>query len=505
MAVLINHLEDLNLQKLLDMYQHVSTIHFEPDMFEFFEDVLGKCKGGKYCKPLLNNIRHVGLNNDDINGNTSIKRRRNDITIQGTDEQEIDDLNPSGKDTSFRPLRRVATISGGTDYLVSNGKLATAEERITVSYLDKWHSFLLHPNVKQQQNVIIDDDEEEKKKEQDDEEEDEVKQSLDTVTSLGYFGIGNNSNKFVTDVSKFRLSRVVSTKMNLLNQYSESYDDDNEHLQNDIEIEELYYEYKTGMQIKYHTLTPYFGCMKQELIDNDKHTITQNIWDDTLAKGLLCLEMVSVQDMYIANEREDTRKYGVKIGEVIGIDNVIAILFYCNFDELQKEFSKTFWKMKQDDTESDMIETHCKNFYWLGRALYVAVTFYGTRMEANQVVWHGLSKKMLFDNFAVYFTCPTSTTTQKNVAQTFSGNGNGIVLKLKAKHKNNCPWMLDVSLFSDFTDECERLFFNETLIITDILIIINKRWVSFKKYINACLYFNKITTGNANNDTWNIK
>merc|ERR1712154_52744 len=33
----------------------------------------------------------------------------------------------------------------------------------------------------------------------------------------------------------------------------------------------------------------------------------------------------------------------------------------------------------------------------------------------------------------------------------------------------------------------------------------NKRWVSFKKYIGACLYFNKITTGNAVNNTWNIK
>ena len=112
---------------------------------------------------------------------------------------------------------------------------------------------------------------------------------------------------------------------------------------------------------------------------------------------------------------------------------------------------------------------------------------------------------MLFTDFATYFDCPTSTTTQKTVAQTFSGNGTGIILKLKSKYNQNCAFMLDVSLFSDFTDECERLFLNEHLIITDILTIIDNRWKSFHKEMGALLYFNKITTGNAADATWNIK
>ena len=168
---------------------------------------------------------------------------------------------------------------------------------------------------------------------------------------------------------------------------------------------------------------------------------------------------------------------------------MIAITFYTNFDILQNEFSKTFRRLSPLDSESDIIDRHCSNFYWLGRALFVAINFYGERMSKDDVVWHGLSSKMLFGDFAAYFDCPTSTTTQRNVAQTFSGNGSGIILKLKSKHTVNCAYMLNVSLFSDFTDECERLFLNETLIITDILSIQNQRWVSHKKYIEACLYF----------------
>ena len=111
-------------------------------------------------------------------------------------------------------------------------------------------------------------------------------------------------------------------------------------------------------------------------------------------------------------------------------------------------------------------------------------------MNKNSVVWHGLSSKMLFGRFATYFDCPTSTTTQKNVAQTFSGGGSGIILKLKSFYNQNCAFHLDVSLFSDFTDECERLFLNDLLIITDILTV-NKqkqKWVSFKKFMSALCF-----------------
>ena len=42
-------------------------------------------------------------------------------------------------------LKKQPTVSANISY----GKKITAEERITLSYLDKWHSFLFHPNVKE--------------------------------------------------------------------------------------------------------------------------------------------------------------------------------------------------------------------------------------------------------------------------------------------------------------------------------------------------------------------
>ena len=230
-----------------------------------------------------------------------------------------------------------------------------------MSYLDKWHSFLFHPNVKQKQHIIQENGD-------DDDEDEEEKKELDSdlVVNTNTM-LGNHSNKFVTDATKYGgLSKAVSTKLN--------FNSKGDNLEDDEEIEsETYYEYGFGEQIKYHEHDPHFLCMKDELIGNDIHTITEKVWDDTLTKALLCLEMESVIKNYKANDHSQQKQYGIKEGDLIGIDNVIAILFYCNFDHLQNKFSKTFRKIEVNDTEEDVIQRHCKNFYWLGRHIYIFI------------------------------------------------------------------------------------------------------------------------------------
>ena len=49
--------------------------------------------------------------------------------------------------------------------------------------------------------------------------------------------------------------------------------------------------------------------------------------------------------------------------------------------------------------------------------------------------------------------------------------------------------MLDVSPFSNYPAECERLFVKETLVIADIMMVVDDQWVNMKQYIEAFLYF----------------
>lgn len=55
--------------------------------------------------------------------------------------------------------------------------------------------------------------------------------------------------------------------------------------------------------------------------------------------------------------------------------------------------------------------------------------------------------------------------------------------------------MLDVSPFSNYPAECERLFVEETLIISDIMAMVDGEWMQFGLYIEALLYF-EVCSGN---------
>eukprot|EP01084_Bolivina_argentea_P160807 279990_1 len=434
-------------------------------MFELFHDEIGKCVEPENCLPLIRN-------NAWRNGQGS-KDNESEETKYIADEEDV-------KVERYRPLKSTErNIVGNINYLNKNGTQILGKDRVVLSHLDKWHSFLFHSVVTQKQMIH-----EEKKYEDTDEETDDEDIALDTNISFDY------SNRFVTDATEFER---LAAELNSLNTEKDN-------------LQEKYYEYQFGVQILYHTLQSHFVCMKHELLSNEIHTVLETVWDDTLSKALTYLQMQSVQDNYRANNVGHARsnKYGITMGELIGVDNIIAILFYCNFDTLQQQFRKTFRKINPYDSDEDIVQRHVRNFFWIGRALYVAVNYFGKRMNKNSVVWRCFSSKILFANFAIYFDHPTLTTTRQTIAKKCC-NSEGIILKLKSKYNRNCAWMLDVSLFSDCTDYCEKLFLNETLIIADILTSKNKKWTSHGKYMQSCLYFNKITTGNAVDLEWNIK
>ena len=96
-------------------------------------------------------------------------------------------------------------------------------------------------------------------------------------------------------------------------------------------------------------------------------------------------------------------------------------------------------------------------------------------MSEKESVWRGISYTSVFESFATfgisifssllisspmnfncacrcYFDCPTSTTTDRKVAENFARGKKGIILELKSKYNENCATMLEVSPFSMHPD-----------------------------------------------------
>eukprot|EP01083_Nonionella_stella_P136465 415269_1 len=106
------------------------------------------------------------------------------------------------------------------------------------------------------------------------------------------------------------------------------------------------------------------------------------------------------------------------------------------------------------------------------RYLKECCAFYGQRMKPNMVVYTGLNCKLLFDSLMQHFECPLSTTVDDHIANRFAEGTTGVILKLKAA--NPKTRYFDVSRFSQFPDERERLFMGSSLKIVDIFINFNE-------------------------------
>ena len=244
MSDLVENLQGLSLTKMVDMFEHISTVHRNSTLFDHFIKAIGKCEDGAECDILLRNRRRI------------------------------------------RPER--------------SEEILDAVEQQTLSLFAKWHSFFFHPQFKDN-------------------------------------GPGPSS----LDDQQF-LMRSFSGK---------------------------YVDYRFGVWIDYTAHSPSFESMKQEMMENEVYSMTSNQWQSTLMQALTHLDSGKLQVDQRYTAKLTDKRYGIESGQKIGIENIVAILIYCNYTELQARFSETFRRVQDDDTEEMIAERHCNNYYWLGRCV----------------------------------------------------------------------------------------------------------------------------------------
>eukprot|EP01084_Bolivina_argentea_P264962 449005_1 len=124
----------------------------------------------------------------------------------------------------------------------------------------------------------------------------------------------------------------------------------------------------------------------------------------------------------------------MKYLQLMGINHLIALMLYCNFDIFSFEFSKTFRKLHQNEDDNSMIKRHL-NFFWLARLLRECVECYGmffTKYEAKKKpikAYHGTNQHFTFCAMDAYIKGPFSTTLDYTVAVNFCAN-KGMILEL---------------------------------------------------------------------------
>eukprot|EP01083_Nonionella_stella_P081885 225813_1 len=267
-------------------------------------------------------------------------------------------------------------------------------------------------------------------------------------------------------------------------------------IQSDADIITKYMDYPVhsqGVFIQYHAITPLHSNLRKELIHNRDFSITETVFKQALS-AVHALMMTDKWKNEQAQSKRSAYKtsemYGVTVGDYLAVENVLVLYLYCNDTALCAHFRAAY------RTDGAMLK-HKYHYYWFGRFIYSSIHFFGKKPQNEQVFYHGLGTKFLFNSFSAIFEAPTSTSTDFSAARNMTG-GNGIVLKLKAKYKNelNQSKCLDVehTEISSYRNEKERLFAGMTVLaIIDIGYEGRKgKWVQLTNAFQLLLYFEKI-------------
>eukprot|EP01084_Bolivina_argentea_P262137 443229_1 len=243
--------------------------------------------------------------------------------------------------------------------------------------------------------------------------------------------------------------------------------------------EEIKNRYKTnigsygfGIDHQHHHLGPCKGndCLKTELLNSQY--VSQNNWISTFAKAIQKYKLIIKDENFKAKQFDDN--YNICRHDQMGLHNILVICFYTDFSKLCTSYRASYRRLENDKNNDDVRKRH-KIFYYLSRMLFETIEFFGETMTNKDLVFHGLDKELLFDNFITHFNAPMSTTIVKESAINFAGR-DGIILHLKngntdisenyniSKYQPNQPRYLDVNWISAHNLEKEWLFYGNSII-----------------------------------------
>eukprot|EP01084_Bolivina_argentea_P094408 169716_1 len=224
-------------------------------------------------------------------------------------------------------------------------------------------------------------------------------------------------------------------------------------------------KYGFGVDHDHPYLKPEWKCLRDEIL-HSKAAISANKFDTQLTKAIKLLELAingEYKNKFVCKYFK--YEYNILRNESIGIRHVLAIILYTDMSEFCTDFRSTYRQINDEIDDDQVVKRHIQ-LYFYARCLSEAIEFFGEEMNTKTTVFHGLNCPMKFEHFNTYFHQPISTTTDKNVAKSFS-TGFGIILVLKSgvkKSVSTSPKYLEVSLLSDFPHEAESLFYGSNTV-----------------------------------------
>ena len=145
-------------------------------------------------------------------------------------------------------------------------------------------------------------------------------------------------------------------------------DEDNEDEEEDEEIskEQAVYSfgvryyywdyYKNHKKLQRWYIPTKYGSFKEELKDK----IKKKQWDQTMTKAKRLLDTEELRNL----KSYEWKNYGINMNEELKCENVVAIALYTDYTQLSYQFSKSFRKISNAESDEESKERHREYREW---------------------------------------------------------------------------------------------------------------------------------------------
>eukprot|EP01083_Nonionella_stella_P301850 1037914_1 len=238
-----------------------------------------------------------------------------------------------------------------------------------------------------------------------------------------------------------------------------------------------------------------FKSIKEEvtLHDESKYCLSMWQWEDTVTKAKQYTQCVRGKGIKAV---VGNKTFGIQIDDAISMESLISLSLYTNFTDIQRRFSASTRRYDNEmhETDDDLRIKHYRSYFYWGQRLMITITCYGDAMDDRMSFYHGINTELMFADFTAYFNCPTSCTISLAVASLFASD-DGIILKLSGRKsiKRRAIFM-DVSWFSDYPNEEERLFYGHRNILEIESVL--QGCYNYRKYVRAIKVLDMLTDPN---------
>eukprot|EP01084_Bolivina_argentea_P297395 512334_1 len=236
-----------------------------------------------------------------------------------------------------------------------------------------------------------------------------------------------------------------------------------------------------------------YVSLKEELTSNEIATLSMEQYLNEYSKAEIHFNSVYCKQRFRSKETNSTTWQDWDVHYDFTLHHVLSLMVYCNYTQLQYEFSKTYRGNGKDQHN---------NFYFMAKNIKMAVKKFGTRIKEGDIksFYHGVGEQLIFPQYltcsgGVSIHCPLSATSSFHVAVNFTNFNQGIIIEFGDKNNESSATYCSVSWLSDYVNESEYLFIqnNDDQDYLQINNIVDaQNGIAYDPILNALRYFHFI-------------